>query len=218
MTGTVIFDPLVPLWLVAALSLVTAAGLVLAMRRGLAGWALRALAALVLIAALSGPSFRQEERDPLSDIVLLVEDRSASQRLADRSASTAEAAETLAARIEARDNTDLRRVTVDDAPDNRGSLVMGVLSDALAELPRGRIAGAVLLSDGQVHDIGAAPDMPAPLHLLHTGREGDWDRRLRVDNAPAFAILGEEVRLTLTITDDGTAPEGVTTVPVDIAV
>ena len=34
MTGTVIFDPLVPLWLVAALVVVTAAGLVLAARRG----------------------------------------------------------------------------------------------------------------------------------------------------------------------------------------
>lgn len=218
MTGTVIFDPLVPLWLVAALVVVTAAGLVLAARRGLAGWALRALAALVLIAALSGPSYRQEERDPLSDIVLLVDDRSASQRLADRAETTTAAAETLAARIEARDNTELRRVTVGDAPENRGSLVMGALSEALAELPRGRVAGAILLSDGQVHDLEAAPDMPAPLHLLHTGREDDWDRRLRIDNAPAFAILGEEVRLTLTITDEGAAPEGVTTVPVDIAV
>ncbi|MFB9148650.1 glutamine amidotransferase [Roseovarius ramblicola] len=218
MTGTVIFDPLVPLWFVAALAVVSGAGLVLAARRGLAGWALRALAALVLIAALSGPSYRQEEREPLSDIVLLVDDRSASQRLADRAETTAAATETLAARIEARDNTELRRVTVGDAPDNRGSLVMGALSEALAELPRGRIAGAILLSDGQAHDTDAAPDMPAPLHLLHTGREGDWDRRLRIDNAPAFAILGEEVRLTLTIADEGDAPEDVTTVPVDISV
>ncbi|MGR3461084.1 MAG: glutamine amidotransferase [Roseovarius sp.] len=218
MTGTVIFDPLVPLWLIAVLTVVTGAGLVLAARRGLAGWALRGLAALVLVAALSGPSYRQEERDPLSDIVLLVDDRSASQRLADRAETTATAAETLAARIEARENTELRRVTVGDAPDNRGSLVIGALSEALAELPRGRVAGAIVLSDGQVHDLEAAPDMPAPLHLLHTGREGDWDRRLRIDNAPAFAILGEEVRLTLTITDEGAAPAGVTTVPVDIAV
>ena len=218
MTGTVIFAPLVPLWLIAALAVMAVGGVILAARRGLAGWALRALAALVLIGALSGPSYRQEERDPLSDIVLLVEDRSASQRLADRAATTGRAAEALASRLAARDNTEVRRVTVDDAPDDRGSLVMGALSETLAELPRGRIAGAILLSDGQVHDAEAAPDMPAPLHLLHTGRAGDWDRRLTVDNAPAFAILGEEVELSLTITDEGAAPEGVTSVPVDIAV
>ncbi|MET4102520.1 hypothetical protein ABIE58_001954 [Roseovarius sp. MBR-78] len=218
MTGTVILDPLVPVWLIATLTAMAVAGVVFAARRGLAGWALRGLGALVLLAALSGPSYRQEERAPLSDIVLLVEDRSASQRLADRSAATDRAAEALAARIEARDNTELRRVTVADGADNRGSLVMGALAEALAELPRGRIAGAILLSDGQVHDIEAAPDLPAPLHLLHTGRAGDWDRRLRIDNAPAFAILGEEVTLRLTIADEGAAPEGVTTVPVDIAV
>ena len=218
MTGTVIFDPLVPLWLIAALAVLAVAGLGLAARRGLAGWVLRALAALVLIAALSGPSYRQEDRDPLSDIVLLVEDRSASQRLADRAAMTESAADTLAARIAAIENTDVRRVTVGDAPDNRGSLVMGAVAEALADLPRGRIAGTILLSDGQVHDMEAAPDLPAPLHLLHTGRAGDWDRRLEIDNAPAFAILGEEVELTLTVSDEGAAPAGVTTVPVDIAV
>jgi hypothetical protein len=218
MTGTVIFDPLVPLWLIAGLAVLAAAGLALAARRGLAGWVLRALAALVLIAALSGPSYRQEDRDPLSDIVLLVEDRSASQRLADRGETTDTAADALAARIGAIANTEVRRVSVDDAPDNRGSLVMGAVAEALADLPRGRIAGTILLSDGQAHDPGAAPDLPAPLHLLHTGREGDWDRRLEIDNAPAYAILDEEVELTLTITDEGAAPEGVTEVPVDIAV
>jgi len=218
MTGTVIFDPLVPLWLIAGLAVLAVAGLALAARRGLAGWALRALAALVLIAALSGPSYRQEDRDPLSDIVLLVEDRSASQRLADRGETTDTAADALAVRIGAIANTEVRRVSVGDAPDNRGSLVMGAVAEALADLPRGRIAGTILLSDGQAHDPGAAPDLPAPLHLLHTGREGDWDRRLEIDNAPAYAILDEEVELTLTITDEGAAPEGVTEVPVDIAV
>ena len=218
MTGTVIFDPLVPVWLIAALSVMAVAGLALAARRGLAGWVLRALAALVLIAALSGPSYRQEDRDPLSDIVLLVEDRSASQRLADRAETTATAADALAARIAALENTDVRRLTVGDAPDNRGSLVMGAVAEALADLPRGRVAGTILLSDGRAHDVDAAPDLPAPLHLLHTGRAGDWDRRLEIDNAPAYAILGEEVELTLTVSDEGAAPAGVSTVPVDIAV
>ncbi|MBE0452849.1 MAG: hypothetical protein IBX58_04125 [Roseovarius sp.] len=218
MTGTVVFDPLLPVWLIAALGAGALAGLALAVWRGLAGWALRALAAVVLIGALSGPAFRQEERTPLSDIVLLVEDRSASQTLATRTEDTDTAAEALAARLAARENTEVRRVTVGDAPENGGSRVMSALAEAMAELPRGRIAGAILLSDGQIHDIEATPDLPAPLHLLHTGRAGDWDRRLRIDNAPAFAILGEEVRLTLTITDDGAAPEGVISVPLDIAV
>ncbi|KGM89882.1 putative membrane protein [Roseovarius mucosus DSM 17069] len=218
MTGSVVFDPLLPLWLIAALGALVLAGLALALWRGLAGWPLRALAGLVILAALMGPAYQQEERNPLSDIVLIVEDESASQGLADRATRTAEAADTLTARLEARGNTEVRRVRVPDAPENGGTQAMTALAQAMAEEPLGRIAGVILLSDGRVHDVERAPDIPAPLHLLHTGRAGDWDRRLRIDNAPAFAILGEEVQMTLTVTDEGAAPAGVTTVPLDISV
>ncbi|MGX0878613.1 hypothetical protein ACSSV4_003314 [Roseovarius sp. MBR-154] len=218
MTGSVIFDPLLPVWLIAALAVLVAAGLSLALLRGLSGWAFRALAGLVVLGALLGPAYQQEDRAPLSDIVLLVEDESASQGLADRGAMTRETADTLAAQLEARENTEVRRVPVPDAPENGGTLAMTALAQAMAEEPRGRIAGVIMLSDGRIHDAESAPQIPAPLHLLHSGREGDWDRRLRVDNAPAFAILDEEVRLTLTIEDDGAAPEGVEEVPLDISI
>ncbi|RBI76091.1 hypothetical protein DQW77_04160 [Roseovarius sp. TE539] len=218
MTASVVFDPLLPWWLIAALSLLSAAGIGVALWRGLSGWALRGLAALVVLAALAGPAYQREDREALSDIVLLVEDETASQSLAGRARTTADNADRLAARIEERENTELRRITVPDAPDNGGTRLMTALSEALAEEPRGRIAGAVLLSDGQIHDIDRAPRVPAPMHLLHTGRDTDWDRRLIVENAPAFAILGEEVTLTLRIADDGAAPEGATEVPLDISV
>ncbi|HMB14260.1 MAG TPA: hypothetical protein VKN37_09645, partial [Roseovarius sp.] len=218
MTGSVIFDPLLPVWLIAALAVLVGAGLSLALLRGLSGWAFRALAGLVVLGALLGPAFQQEDRAPLSDIVLLVEDESASQGLADRETMTQSTADALTARLEARENTEVRRVPVPDAPENGGTLAMTALAQAMAEEPRGRIAGVIMLSDGRIHDAERAPDIPAPLHLLHSGREGDWDRRLRVDNAPAFAILDEEVRLTLTIEDDGAAPEGVDEVPLDISI
>ncbi|SEN11761.1 hypothetical protein SAMN04488077_11256 [Roseovarius tolerans] len=218
MTGSVIFDPLLPVWLIAVLALLVASGLALALWRGLSGWAFRALAGFVVLVALLGPAYQQEDRAPLSDIVLLVEDESASQGLGDRETMTQSTADALAARLEARDNTEVRRVPVPDAPENGGTLAMTALAQAMAEEPRGRIAGVIMLSDGRIHDADRAPDMPAPLHLLHSGREGDWDRRLRVDNAPAFAILDEEVRLTLTIEDDGAAPDGVEEVPLDISI
>lgn len=211
MTGSIIFSPLLPWPFLMALAGMALAGCIIALWRGLAGWALRGLAALVILGGLTGPSWLQEDRSPLTDIVLLVEDRSASQRLGDRAAQTAEAAQTLAARIAARPNTELRRITVlDGAGDtdtgNDGTQAMTAIADALAEEPRARIAGIILLSDGRLHDLERAPDLPAPLHLLLTGTDGDWDRRLTLKNAPAFGILGEEVTLTLRIDDDGAAP------------
>ncbi|GAB4302305.1 MAG: membrane protein [Roseovarius sp.] len=218
MTATVIFDPLLPWGLIAALAAVALAAVVLALWRGLSGWVFRGLAALAIVAALAGPVYQREERAPLSDIVLIVEDRTASQRLGDREAATRAAAEALTARLAARPGTETRRIIVEDAPDNGGSRVMEALSEALAELPSGRIAGAIVLSDGLVHDADRAPEMPAPLHLLHTGRPGDWDRRLTVTGAPAFGILGERIDMTLRIEDDGAPPAPGTTVPVDVSI
>ncbi|MBS0125767.1 hypothetical protein [Thetidibacter halocola] len=211
MSGQIVFDPLLPweaIWVLAALAL---AGVGLALWRGLSGWALRALAGIVLIGALTQPSYQVEDRAPLSDIVLMVVDESASQQLAERAGVTADAADALEAQILARPNTEIRRIPVGDGEGDSGSLLMSALSQAMAEEPRARIAGIFLLSDGRLHDLERAPDLPAPLHLLMTGRETDWDRRLIVKNAPAFAILGEEVNLTLRIEDDGAAPGDLST-------
>ena len=217
MTGSIVFDPLLPWVIIAVLAVLAASGVGLALWRGLQGWALRALAALVVLAALAQPSYQVEDRAPLSNIVLIVEDKSASQSLGDRLTDTTGAADALATQLATRDNTEIRRIDVGDGEGDTGTLLMSAVSDALAEEPRGRIAGIFLLSDGRVHDLERTPDMPAPLHLLLTGKETDWDRRLIVKNAPAFAILDEPVTLTLRVEDDGAAPEASSTV-IDISV
>jgi hypothetical protein len=218
MTGTLIFDPLIPWPFLAAISLVAFAGIALALWRGLAGWAWRGLGALALIGALAGPVYQVEDRTPLSDIVLVIEDQSASQGLGDRPDQMRAATEALLASLSSRANTEIRRVQVPDGEGDTGTALMTTLSEALAEEPSARIAGIIALSDGQVHDIDRAPDLPAPLHLLQTGRATDWDRRLIVRNAPAFAIIGEEVTLTLRIEDNGAAPAGATTAPLEISI
>lgn len=207
MTGTIVFDPLLPWLAIGALAALGLLGVILALWRGLRGWAWRLLAVTVLGAALAQPSFQQENRAPLSDIVLMVVDQSASQKLADRAGLTEDTATTLEARLADRPNTEVRRINVGDSADDAGTQLMSALSEALAEEPRGRVAGILLLSDGRLHDLERAPDLPAPLHLLLTGKETDWDRRLIVKNAPAFAILGEPVTLTLSVEDDGAAPD-----------
>ncbi len=218
MTGTVIFDPLIPWPVLLVVASIAVAGVVLAVWRGLSGWALRGLAVLVVIAALAGPVYQVEDRAPLTDIVLMIEDESASQTLSDRADQTAQAAEALAAEIESRDNTELRRIRVGDGDGDEGTQVMAAVNAALAEEPRARVAGILVVSDGIVHDVDQAPDLPAPLHLLQTGRESDWDRRLIVRNAPAFAIIGEPVTLTLRVEDSGAAPGGATSAPLEISV
>jgi hypothetical protein len=213
----IVLDPLLP-WPVvwAAVALVVLA-VALAAWRGLSGWWLRGFAGAALLAALLNPSLQEEEREPLTDIVVAVVDESASQRVSDRGAQAEVALAHLEAEVAGRENTELRVVRVGDAEGDGGSLVMGALAEALAQEPQGRLAGSVLITDGRVHDLPAAPALPAPLHTLLTGREGDWDRRLVVRNAPAFGILDEEITLTVRVEDQGEAP-GDEIVPLSIAV
>jgi hypothetical protein len=201
-----ILDPLLPWPALAGLAAAAAAFMALALWRGLSGWWLRGLAAAAVLAALANPALQREEREPLTDIVVAVVDDSASQRIAGRPEQTAAALDRVVAEVAALPNTELRVVRVGDGEGNSGSQVMTALAAALAGEPRGRIAGAILITDGQVHDIAAAPSLPAPLHVLLTGRPADWDRRLVVTSAPAFAILGEEVELTLRVEDQGAVP------------
>lgn len=218
MTGTIIFDPLIPWPALIAVATVALATVLLAGLRGLSGWGLRALAGMMIVTALAGPVYQEEDRSPLTDIVVMLEDQSASQSLGDRPDQMAEAAEEMARRITARSNTELRRVQIPDGEGDAGTELMTALTEAMAEEPRARVAGIIALTDGRVHDIERAPDLPAPLHVLLTGTETDWDRRLIVRNAPAFAIIGEPVTLTLRIEDSGAAPVGVITAPLEISV
>ncbi|WP_371168067.1 DUF7408 domain-containing protein [Aliiroseovarius sp. 2305UL8-7] len=230
----IIFSPGLPWPVIAALAALTVAALALAIWRGLAGWALRALAALAVLIALSGPSLQQEDREPLSDLLLVVIDDSASQGLGDRGEQNAAAIDALQAGVAARGGLDLSVRTLSELADPaapEGTQLMAAVASALADLPRERVAGVVTITDGVVHDAdlpsGLSSDLSAPFHGLLTGRAADWDLRLSVLQAPAFAILDEptEIRLRvdalgaragldemveLTVSRDGGEPEPLT--------
>ena len=217
-TGSIIFDPYLP-WLVVWVAIALAVVFVgIAIWRGLSGWWFRGLALAVLLLAVSNPSLQVEDRDALSDIVILVVDESASNGIDVRPEQISEAVEDIEANIVNMANTELRVVRMGDADDNQGTLLMEAVTNAMAEDPRARLAGVIMLTDGQLHDIERAPKFPAPLHALLTGEEDDWDRRLIIRNAPAFAIIGEPVMLTLRIEDQGAAPGTSVDVQIDIAV
>ena len=199
----IVLDPLLPVWLVAGLAGLGLAVVALSLWRRSSGWWLRLLSLAVLVLALLNPALQSEDREPLQDILLAVVDRSASNALSDRTAQTDAALADLSAQA-TRAGLDLRVATVRD--DDAGTLAMAALAELLAETPRDRVAGAVVISDGRVADADLAPDLPVPTHLLRTGRTGDWDRRLVVSNAPAFAILDEEFTITLEVEDQGDVP------------
>ena len=202
----IIFDPLLPWPVIWAGAIATGLILMLTVWRRLSGWAWRALAGAMILTGLTNPSLQFAEREPLPDVVLVVSDVTASQRIADRASETEAARAALVDRLARLENVQVREVSVAEAPDDGGSRVMSRVATALADIPRDQLAGVFVLSDGQVHDADAAPALPAPMHLLLSGQDEDWDRRLVIRQAPAFAILGEPVTLTVAIEDQGAVP------------
>ncbi len=218
MTDTIIFDPLLDWTLIWALGALAVAAIGMALWRRLPGWWLRGLGAGVVLLGLANPAIEREDRAPLSDIVIALVDDSASQRIADRAQQTKAALDNLRNELARHPNTELRVVTVPDGDGDSGTQAMRALSEALAQEPQARIAGIVALTDGRIHDMPNLPDLPAPFHGLLSGKPDDWDRRLIVSNAPAFAILGETVTMTLRIEDQGAAPQIGGLVPLSISI
>ncbi|MFB2593426.1 hypothetical protein ACEYYB_01120 [Paracoccus sp. p4-l81] len=205
--GPVAFQPLVPGWLIAALAGAAVAALLLAIWRGGLAAGLRALALAVALVALAGPVWRQEDRQSLDDILLLIEDQTASQSLSDRAALSRAAVDHIAAQAAAMPGLVLHRITLGDGADDGGTRLAHALSEAVAAQPAARLAGVIAISDGQLHDEADLPDtLPAPLHLLLTGREGDRDRRLVIEAAPAYGLVGQTAQIRLRVEDQGALP------------
>ena len=195
----VTFAPLLPwavVWTLAGLAVLAVVG---ALYWRLSGWWLRALAFAVLVLALAGPQLRQEDRDSLPNVAFLVVDRSASTSLEDRSAQIQQAADNLAQQMQSladgQDPFELVTVEVDSADTgaDRGTRLLTALDEAAARVAPGQIAGAMLVTDGQIHDQGRLQEFPAPVHSLIAGEEDAFDLRLMLETAPAFGIVGEEV-------------------------
>ena len=190
--SSLVLAPLVSQWVLAALFILLALAAGLAAWRGLKGWIWRTLAGLAVLAALANPALISEVRDPLSDIVLVVRDNSSSMDIGNRSPNAASASEALRAFADADDGLEVVEVEGGATPD--GTRLIESLRSGLGDIPRNRLAGIIMLTDGQVHDVPSDPaalGLDAPLHHFAVGDPRATDRRLIVEEAPRFGIVGE---------------------------
>mgnify|MGYP001801874555 FL=1 len=207
------FDPLIgwPLfWGLAALCVIALAIYIIAFRKA---WLTRTLAAGFGLLALSNPAIVEEEREPLPSVAAIVVDRSDSMEFGAREEIATTAFASLQTELEANPAIDLRVVEVETQGD--GTRLIGALEGLMADVPRDRIAGAMLITDGQVHDL--PNDLSrvrelGPVHALITGDPDASDRRITLVETPNFDIVGDEAEFVVRIDD----PEG-GTVPLTYA-
>jgi len=204
------FAPLVPayaLWAALAVSVVLGALLALARTRGAV---LRVLALALVTLALANPSFTREDREPLTSVAVVVVDKSPSQNFSNRTAQTQAARTALTDRLGKIPGLEVRTVEAGEANgETDGTRLFSALSAALADVPPDRVAGAILLTDGRVHDVpqeAGSLGFSAPVHALITGTANERDRRVALVTAPRFGIVNQQQTIAFKVEDSGSSP------------
>src|SRR6516165_2129266 len=204
------FAPIVPtevLWAALAVAALIAALLLAARSRGAL---LRVGAIACLVLALANPSFTREDREPLSSVAVVIVDKSPSQNFGDRAAQTQAAGQALTQRLGRIPGLEVRTVEAGEANgETDGTRLFSALGAALADVPPDRVAGAILLTDGRVHDVpsdAGALGFSAPVHALITGHPNERDRRVALISAPRFGIVGQSQSIVYRVEDSGISP------------
>ncbi len=196
------FDPALPWWAIFVLAGLMALALGLYGLRGGQATISRGAGLGLVLLGLMQPLGVREVRESAPDIAAIVIDQSESMSLAGR----IDAARTIADRLAmslAQDSS--LEVRVREArSDATGTPLITALEDALSDAPRDRIAGAILITDGQINDAPADPSRLSPLGPLHTVVIGDpnrGDRRLELIAAPGFGVVNETVTIEAKVHD-----------------
>jgi hypothetical protein len=199
MTWSIDIAPMVPVPVLIAAVAIALALIGLLFFRRTRGAALRALALAALVAAIANPSFRQEERESLANIAVVLVDESTSQTIAGRPAQTAAIRADLDEKLKRIPGLEVKWIQASrpTGEGTSGTHLFAELNRALSEIAPDRLAGVIMITDGQVHDIPAnvaALGFNAPVHALITGRPNEFDRRIEVIAAPKFGIVNGPAR------------------------
>lgn len=207
MTAEILWTPSLPIQVIAVLAVF---GFVLLgvqlLRAGRRGVIARALLLAALLLALLEPRVSVEERTAENDIAIVLVDETTSQKIGVRRTRSETAAIEIANQLSAMPGMEVRTVNVRDGDGHGtrdGTRLVGALVDALGDLPRSRFAGAVLITDGQIHDAELATNggVAGPLHVLISGDRDEKDRRLVIADAPGYGIVGNEVSVRYRVED-----------------
>jgi hypothetical protein len=219
--ASIAFDPLVPWEVLAVMGAIGLVLVLLGLRAGARGTLMRLGAVVVVLAALAKPELIEEQRKPIADVALIVVDDSDSMAIGERRQQVQAAREMLKRKFGQQEGLEIREAVLPPSHIQLGSERPGgtrlieAMRSALVDVPPERLAGVVLLSDGQVHDVPAnlPPELGgAPLHALIAGKKNERDRLIVIEQSPRYGVVGRDVAAKFHVEDPngGTAPVTIT--------
>ncbi|MBS0982245.1 VWA domain-containing protein [Gluconobacter cerinus] len=211
--------PMLPLWLLATVGALIILGALYGLLRGARGMVWRALAVLMLLAWMAGPRSLHPVLRPVPQDALLIVDHSPSMQIGQRASLADQTANQITQDATRLPGLTLHRI---DVPGGSGHGTR--LFDAMdhADLPQGRFAGAIVVTDGMDHDVPSRlptrfqglNGQKLPLHLVLAAKGEETDRRLRILSTPPYAIVGQNATIRLQVDDLGTPAPATATLTV----
>lgn len=205
-SSTIVFAPLLAEFPLILIFLIFLSALLFAFYAFRKSIPLRIIAFAVIFIAVLNPSIKTEERESVKDKAIILVDNTASQNIAQRKSSTQKALEHYKEEFSKIDNldTEIIELTGQENEGVGGTMLFSALEKGFADIPKSRRAGALIITDGVIHDTPNEREINYPVNALITGEKGEKDRRVQVNYAPAYGIVGQEITIKFKIEDFGT--------------
>ncbi|WP_085907314.1 hypothetical protein [Kiloniella majae] len=205
------WQPLVPMWMIYMIISFALISLLSLFFLKSKGGEFRAIFLAIVAVFLANPSLHKEISEALPELVLAIVDNSPSMDYGGRKSQAANALTSLHEQVNQRSDLILKTIQINGDAENGTKLFDEVY---LTAEEKERLAGIIIISDGQIHDIPAALEdtqfpQDIPLHLFLTGDPSKGDRRIVIEQAPAFGIIDQKTELTFKIIDENINEIGV---------
>ena len=162
---------------------------------------LRTILICIILICIANPVIVSENRENIPDTVAIILDLSPSQSINNRKEIAQQTYNKLKEKLEKIDNLDLRFKIING---KNGTKIFEPLSSMVGDIPVDRLAGAIIITDGQIQDMPRNLDsynFKAPMNFLLSGEKDEKDRRLIIESAPRFGIVGEEIEIKIKVED-----------------
>ena len=165
---------------------------------------LRTILIFIILICIANPIIITENRENIPDTVAVLLDLSPSQNINNRKESAKIIYENIKNQLNKIENLDIRLKTIYG---KNGTKIFEPLTSMIGDIPNDRIAGAIIITDGQIQDTPNnlnSYNFKAPIHFLLSGKKEEKDRRLIIESTPRFGIVGEDIEINIKIEDIST--------------
>jgi hypothetical protein len=201
MMNSIFFYPYISYNLFYVLSFLSIIMIIIGFKFKASGNILRTILICIILMCIANPIIVSENRENIPDTVAIILDLSPSQNIKNRKETAQKTYDQLKKKLEKIDNLDLRFKTING---KNGTNIFDPLSAIVADIPPDRLAGAIVITDGQIQDSPKNVEnynFKAPINFLLSGEKNEKDRRLIIESAPRFGIVGEEIEVKILVED-----------------